>query len=239
MLIIGERINPTGKRELAEDLARGRFDVLLDEAKRQIAAGAQALDVNVCVEGREEAELMLAAIKRLRALADCAIFVDSRSSEVHRRVLEAGAVGLVINSVREAPDPDALLELAAKRAAGVVLMPLGGPTGELALRRRAALSLRQAAQRAGLEESRLWMDVGVVPLALGSARFEQTFQFLRFVRDELGARTLAAVSNGSFGLTSRPGRNRELLERFASEGLDAVILDPTQPGLLDVLQQGV
>ncbi len=239
MLIIGERINPTGKRRLAEDLARGRFAVLLEEAKCQLAAGAQALDVNVCVEGRDEAELMLAALRELRAVTDSPIFVDSRSHAVHCKAIEAGGENLVVNSAREGQDPDVLLALAAKRSAGAVLMPLGGPTGDFALRKRAASSLVQSARQAGLDESRLWVDVGVVPLALGASRLEETIQFLRFVRDELGARTLAAISNGSFGLTSRAERNRELLERFVAEGVDAVIVDPTQRGLLDILQQGV
>ena len=224
MLVIGQRINPSGRPAFCAELARGSLRTVLREALAQARAGADALDVNVGEGAKDEAAIMGRALRAIRKKIGLPLWPDSRHPQVLRAALEACRAGDVLNSISEHPDFLALLPAASRRGMGVVVHAAGGTVRE---RMRSVRRVAAAARGAGIPRERMWVDCLAMPFLLGSSVNRTTLAMIGALR-KAGLPSLLALSNVSYG---KPGRGKVeavFLEEVQRRGLDACILDPTR-----------
>jgi len=228
-VVVGERINPTGKKAFAEELRRGETSTVAREAREQAARGAAILDVNVGAPGVDEAALMARAVFAANTAADAPVMIDSADPAALRAGLESADGRPVINSVSgEKKKLAAVLPLAARYGAAVVCLPLDEtgipPTarGRLAVVRR----ILRAAQRAGVPRQSLIVDGLTTTVGAQPDGARVTLETIRAVRERLGLPTILGVSNVSFGLPNRGLLNRSFLAMAMGQGLSAAILNP-------------
>ena len=230
LTVIGERINPTGKKRLAESLRAGALDVVREYGVEQQDAGADLLDVNVGAAGVVQAEVLPAAVLALAGLVDLPLAIDTTDHAALEAALKAYPGRALINSVSgERASLEAVLPLAARYGAAVVVLALdddGIPAdadGRVAVVRR----VREAAHAAGLADTDLLVDGLVLAVAAGESGATETLEVVRRVSAELGLATLLGVSNVSHGLPERPSLNATFLAMAAAAGLDAAIINPS------------
>ena len=229
LCVIGERINPTGRPELAESLREGSMSVVRSLALEQQQAGAHALDVNVGAPGVDAAETLPAAVKALVSTSDLPLVIDSTDAAAVEAALRVYPGRALINSVNGSVESmEALLPLAETYGAAVVVLALddeGIPAtaeGRLEIVKR----VREAAHRSGLSDSDLVVDVLTMTAATDPSAARATLDALRSVSVELGPATVLGVSNVSHGLPGRPALNAAFLTMACANGLDAAIINP-------------
>ncbi len=230
IVIIGERINPTGKKRLAESLEQGRMDVVVEEARRQVEAGARVLDVNVGLSGADEVGLMVEAVGAVGQAVDVPLCLDSARPEVLAAGLAAYSGKALINSVNgEAAKLEAVLPLVAEHQAAVIALTMddkGIPT-DVDTRLAIAGKIIDRAGRLGIPPE----DVIIDPLAMSVAADDQAgltaLQALAAIRERLGVNQTIGASNVSFGLPDRAAVNTVFLAMAAVNGLTCPITDPT------------
>ena len=229
MVVIGERINPTGRKQLAEELKEGRFDRVREDAAAQVEAGAHMLDVNVGVPLVDEPALLSEAVDVVQSVTDVPLCLDSANPEALQAGLTRYQGKALVNSVTgETARMDTVLPLVKEHGAAVVALLMddeGIPTtAERRLRVGHAIVERAAAIGIPLEDiviDPLVMPVGAVPD--GGVVLLET---LRLVQRELGVNTVCGASNVSFGLPNRPGINAAFLAMTMTAGLTAAITNP-------------
>ncbi|MCF8033474.1 MAG: dihydropteroate synthase [Desulfarculaceae bacterium] len=230
VVMIGERINPTGRKKLAAALEKGDMSLLQAEALAQVEAGAQVLDVNVGVSGADEKDLMLQALAALKEVTDVPLCIDSAKPEVLAAGLEAYEGKALVNSVNgeEAKLKEVLPLVAAHKAAVVALtmddkgIPTDVPT-------RLAIADKIVGEAAklgiGLE------DIIIDPLAMSVAADDQAglaaLTAIAGIRDKIGVNQTIGASNVSFGLPDRKAINGTFLAMAVMAGLTCPITDPT------------
>ncbi|MBN1433328.1 homocysteine S-methyltransferase family protein [Candidatus Fermentibacterales bacterium] len=233
---VGERINPSGRKRLREELLRGRVSRVRKLASRQVEAGAGALDINLGI-GDEEAEsrLMVSTLRRLGNSVDSPVFIDSPFPSVMESGLREHAGSPVLNSVSGEPGRlEMLLDLAVRFGAGIValLMDERGVRETPAERLSILERILAAADRAGLPGGMVLVDPVVLPLASSQSASCATLEVIRDVGRVYGLPTVMGLSNVSFGLPARGLLNRTFLAMAIREGLDAAILDPLDSDLM-------
>ncbi len=236
--VIGERLNPTGRKSLALAVREGRFDPYRDEATRQVEAGAQMLDVNVGVPGIDEQQAMAEAVLAVGQAVSVPLVIDSPRPEVIEAGLKAADGKVLINSVTgEKESLEKVLPLAKKYGAAVLGLTLdekGIPDtaeGRLDIARR----IQSAAEKAGIPDQDVLIDCLTLSAGAEQERVEETLRTVSLVREELGLNTLLGVSNISYGLPAREFLNAAFLSMAARSGLSAAIVNPfneTSMGLL-------
>lgn len=234
-VIIGERINPTGKKRLTEALAERRMDVVLEEAQRQIVAGAHILDVNVCIAGdRKEPDLMTLTVQTLLSAVDLPFCIDSPNWRSVKAGLEAyhGHGRPLVNSVTGEQDRiDNVLPLVKEHEASTVGMLVdddGIPDtaeGRLAI----AEKIVNAAEAIGVPRDRLVIDCVCLTLGADDQAARVTLDTIRLVRERLGLNVVLGASNISFGLPNRRLLNTTFLGMAMYAGMTCGIIDPTIP----------
>ena len=235
---IGERLNPTGRRALAEAVRAGRFDVYREEARSQAEAGADMLDVNVGVPGIDEAQAMGQAVLAVQQAAAVPMSVDSPRPEVIEAGLQAADGKVLINSVTgEAESLDKVLPLAARYGAAVLGLTLDEKGIPYRAEDRVAIARRilEAAAGYGLSPRDVMIDCLTLSAGAEQESVMQTIETLRIVGTELGLNTLLGVSNISFGLPGRESLNAAFLAMAASAGLSAAIVNPFHRVSMDIL----
>ncbi len=237
--VIGERINPTGKKRLKAALLAGDFDVAVAEAVAQVGAGADILDVNVGVPGLDEPAVLRAVAQRLQATVTAPLQLDSSSPEALEAACRTYAGRPLINSVTgKAESLAAVLPVAARYGATVLGLTLdeGGipPTAQ----ERFAIARRivEAAEAAGIPREDVAIDCLVMAAATNQDEIPQILEALRLCKQQLGVRTVLGVSNVSFGLPRRPVLNAAFLTAALASGLDMPILNPLEPRYQDALR---
>ena len=227
--MIGERINPTGKRELRQSLQAGNFSVARDYAAAQAEAGADVLDVNVGAPGIDAAEVLPRLVLALSAGCDLPLSIDTTDPVALERALRLYPGKALINSVNGEPaSMEAVLPLAKRYGAALVVLALdetGIPAtaqGRLAV----AGKVRHQAAELGIAPENLLVDSLVMAAAADATAPVTTLDAARGVREELGLATLLGVSNVSHGLPGRPALNAAFLTAAAAEGLCAGIVNP-------------
>lgn len=237
--VIGERINPTGKKRLKAALLAGDFDVAVAEAVAQVGAGADILDVNVGVPGLDEPAVLRAVAQRLQATVTAPLQLDSSSPEALEAACRTYAGRPLINSVTgKAESLAAVLPVAARYGATVLGLTLdeGGipPTAQ----ERFAIARRivEAAEAAGIPQEDVAIDCLVMAAATNQDEIPQILEALRLCKQQLGVRTVLGVSNVSFGLPRRPVLNAAFLTAALASGLDMPILNPLEPRYQDALR---
>ena len=236
--IIGERINPTGKKRLKEALRSGDFDYAVGEALDQAELGADALDVNVGLPELDESRVLVEVMERIQAVCDLPLQIDSSDPEAVRRAVRRYAGKALINSVNgKAESLEAVLPIAAHYGCAVVGLTLdedGIPEtaeGRLAIARR----IVQAAEEAGIPREDVVIDCLAMAASTNQRQVAQILRAMRLVHEELGVRCVLGVSNISFGLPQREMVNAVFLSQAFAAGLDLAIMNPKSRRMCDVV----
>ncbi|MFH1058038.1 MAG: dihydropteroate synthase [Pseudomonadota bacterium] len=230
VVMIGERINPTGRRKMAAALEAGDMSLIQAEATRQVAAGSQVLDVNVGVSGLDEPALMVAAIRAVSAVVDVPLCLDSASP----KALEAGLAvyegKALVNSVNgEEAKLKEVLPLVARHKAAVVALTMddNGIPRDVPTRLAIAERILNEAAKLGIPAE----DIVIDPLAMSVAADDQAglaaLTAMAVIRDKLGVNMTSGASNISFGLPDRVSVNAVFLAMAVMNGCNCPITDPT------------
>ena len=234
--IIGERINPTGKKLYSQELQEGKVAYIRREAMEQVQAGATLLDVNVGVPGIDEPAAMVRAVFCVSGAASAPIVLDSSNPAALEAGLKAADGKVLINSVSgEAKSLAAVLPLAKRYGAAVIGLTLdakGIPDtaeGRLVIARR----ILNAARRQGISDADIIIDCLTLTVSAEQKRAAETLRTIRLVKEKLGLSTVLGVSNISFGLPQRPLISSAFFAMAMEAGLDAAIINPKDKAMMD------
>ena len=231
-VVIGERINPTGRRVLAEEMAAGSFDRVVADAVAQVAAGATVLDVNAGIPLADEPVILAEAVRRVQDAVDVPLSIDSSVVAALESGLAAYRGKPLVNSVTgEEERLEAVLPLVAKYGAAVVAITNdeNGIDEDPDVRFEVARTIVHRAADHGIGPEDIVVDPLVMPIgALGSAG-RQVVGLIRRLTDELGVNTTCGASNISFGLPHRAGINAGFLAMAIGAGLTSAITNPLEP----------
>ncbi|MCP4666832.1 MAG: dihydropteroate synthase, partial [Deltaproteobacteria bacterium] len=230
LVVIGERINPTGRQKLAQALEAGDLDLVRSEALKQVEEGAHILDVNVGVSGIDEPKMLREAILAIQEVTDAPLCIDSALPEALEAGLEAYKGKALVNSVNgEKHKLEQVLPLVKAHQAAVIGLTMDdeGIPKEAEKRLDIARRIVDRAGQAGIPHE----DVIIDPLAMAISADDQagleTIKALRLIRDELGVNLTMGLSNISFGLPDRTSINVVFLAMAVLSGLTCPIADPT------------
>ena len=232
-LIIGERINPTGKKDLQQEIKEGKTIIIRREAIEQTRKGADILDVNVGVPGTREQDTIAAAIESVQAISEAPVSIDSANPLAIEAALKETAGKPLINSVNGEKDKmDSILPLAGKYGAAILVLTLDkcGIPRDSKARVRIAESVIAKAVKLGIRRE----DIIVDPLTLAiSAEPRQTKETLRAIRElkKKGLPSSLGVSNVSFGLPGRRKINADFFSLALAFGLDLAIINPSDDNM--------
>lgn len=233
--VIGERINPTGKKLMKEALRRGDVDYMLGQALAQTEAGANILDVNVGLPEIDEADMMVRTVKALQGVTDAPLQLDSTDPKVLERALRVYCGKAIVNSVNgEGASMEAILPLVKKYGAAVVGLTLdeNGIPKTAQARVDIARRILERAQELGIRKEDVYIDCLTLTVSAEQAAASQTLEALRRVKTELGLKTVLGVSNISFGLPARPLVNQNFLTMAMAAGLDLPIINPNVDAMM-------
>jgi len=230
-VVIGERINPTGRRALAAEMAAGNFDRVRSDAVAQVAAGAQMLDVNAGIPLADEPAILAEAVRVVQSVVDVPLCIDSSIVAALEAGLAAYQGKALVNSVTgEEERLASVLPLVARHGAAVIAISNDetGISEDPAVRFGVARKIVERAAAHGIPRE----DVLIDPLAMpvGAVRFAGAalFQIVRRVREELGCNTICGASNISFGLPERPALNAAFLAMAIASGMTCAITNPLE-----------
>ena len=233
--VVGERINPTGKKRLQQALRDGDSAYPCTQAVAQAEAGAQVLDVNAGLPGIDEAATLEQLVKDLQAVTDLPLQLDSSTPEALSRALRIYNGKPIVNSVNgEQETLDKILPLCKKYGAAVVGLALdenGIPSsaeGRFAIAKR----IVAAANAAGIPNEDIYIDCLTLTASAQQEGAVQTLEALSRCKRELGVRTVLGVSNISFGLPCRGYLNTTFLTMAMTAGLDLAIMNPNTPEMM-------
>jgi len=239
--VIGERINPTGKKAFAAELAAGQVTYIRREAMEQVAAGATLLDVNVGAPGIDEPAAMERAIFCVTGAVQVPLVIDSSSPEALERGLKAADGKVLVNSVSgEAKSLVRVLPLVKKYGAAVIGLTLDEgipPTAEARL--AVGEQIVAAAETAGISRSNVILDCLTLTVSAEQERAMETVRAVTLAKERLGVNTVLGVSNISFGLPRRPLVSSAFFAMALAAGLDAAIINPKETAMMDILRSAM
>ncbi|MDT8307254.1 MAG: dihydropteroate synthase [Anaerolineae bacterium] len=229
--MIGERINPTGRKALAREMAAGNYERVVSDAIAQVEAGAHMLDVNAGIPLADEPAIMATALQEVQAVTDVPLSIDSSVVEALERGLEAYEGKALLNSVTgEEERLEAVLPLVKKYGAAVIGISNDetGISEDPEVRFAVAKKIVERAMDYGIPKRDVLIDPLVMPVGALSTAGRQVFAILRRVREELGVNTVCGASNVSFGLPNRAPLNAAFLTMAIANGLTAAITNPLE-----------
>lgn len=227
--IIGERINPTGKKKFKEALLNNDIDYILNQATEQVEAGADILDVNVGLPGIDEKAMMVKAVKEIQGVVDVPLQIDSTIPEVLEAALRVYAGKPIVNSVNgEEKSLETVLPLVKKYGACVVGLALdeNGIPKTAEGRFEIAKKILDRALAYGIPKEDVFIDCLTLTASAEQEGVVETLNALNKVKTELGLKTVLGVSNISFGLPNRELVNQSFLTMALWNGLDLPIINP-------------
>jgi 5-methyltetrahydrofolate--homocysteine methyltransferase len=229
--IIGERINPTGRKLLAREMADGDFSRVESDARAQVAAGAHLLDVNAGIPLIDEPEVLAQTIQLVQSITDLPICIDSSIVEALKRGLEVVQGKALVNSVTgESERMEAVFPLVKKYGAAVIGISNDetGISEDPMVRIAVAKRIVERAMDHGIPKEDVLIDPLVMPVGALPTAGRQVFQMLKLLRKELGVNTVCGASNVSFGLPSRPTLNAHFLSMMIAHGMTSAITNPCE-----------
>ncbi|MBD5486450.1 MAG: dihydropteroate synthase [Lachnospiraceae bacterium] len=229
-IIVGERINPTGKKKLQEQLRAGNMDMVVDFAEEQEACGAGILDINMGMSGVNEKELMLKAIETVGGITSLPLSLDSSHVDVLEAALRRYPGRALINSISyEKAKLDALLPIAKKYGAMFVLLPLSdeGLPKNLDEKINIIEKIQTRAYELGMRQEDIVVDGLVATVGANKNAAVETLQTIRYCKQN-GLATICGLSNISFGLPERSFVNAAFLTMAIQAGLTMAIANPSQ-----------
>jgi 5-methyltetrahydrofolate--homocysteine methyltransferase len=237
-VIIGERLNPTGKKALQAALRARDMDHVLKEAIRQQDQGAHILDVNMGLPDIDEPEMLRKAVIEIQSVVDLPLQLDSSDSNALEKAARVYNGKPLINSVNGKKESlQKILPIAKKYGAAVLGLTLDdeGIPHTAEGRVKIARNIMEEAQKIGIPKEDVLIDCLVMTVSAQQDQAAETLKAVRMVREELGLKTVLGVSNVSFGLPSRPIINRTMLAMALMQGLDAPIMNPGDEGMRETI----
>ena len=235
-VIIGERINPTGRSRLAEEMARGDYSRVETDAIAQVEAGAHMLDVNAGVPLADEPRMLAEIVKLVQSITNVPLSIDSSIVAALEAGLAAYQGKALVNSVTgEEEVLEAVLPLVKRHGAAVVAISNDetGISEDPDVRYAVARKIVERAADHGIPREDVVVDPLVMPIGAINSAGRQVMHIVRRLREELGVNTTCGASNVSFGLPNRNGINSAFLTMAIGAGLTSAITNPLHT---DVLQ---
>lgn len=237
--IIGERINPTGRKLLAKEMAAGDLSRVEKDALAQTAAGAHLLDVNAGIPLIDEPEVLAQAIKLVQSVTDLPISIDSSVVAALQRGLEVYEGKALVNSVTgEEERLETVLPLVKKHGAAVIAIcnDETGISEDPNVRFTVAKKIVERAQDHGIPKEDVVVDPLIMPIGAIPTSGKQVFDLLRRIREELGVNTTGGASNVSFGMPNRNAINAHFLSMMIAHGLTSAITNPMHEELIQAIR---
>ncbi len=233
--VVGERINPTGKKRFQQALRERDMNYILEQAVSQAEAGAQILDVNVGAPGVDEPALMEQVVKALQSVVSLPLQLDSSHADALERGLRVYNGKPIVNSVNGEPEVlEKVLPLCKKYGAAVVGLAIDkkgiqpGAEDRVSIARR----IKEAALAAGIPQEDIYIDCLTLTASAQQKDVLATVEALHTCKTELGVRTILGVSNISFGLPCRTYLNTTFLTMAMYAGLDLAIMNPSSEEMM-------
>ena len=236
--IIGERINPTGKKLFKQALKDNNIDYILSQALSQVNAGAEILDVNVGLPEIDERQMMVRVLKAIQSVCDAPLQIDSTDPKVIEAGLRSYNGKPIVNSVNgEKKSLDSILPLVKKYGASVVGLTLdeNGIPKTADGRFEIAKRIVSRAEELGIDRKDVYIDCLTLTVSAEQSACKETLKALHRVKTELGCKTCLGVSNISFGLPNRELVNSIFLTMALEEGLDLPIINPNINAMTDAV----
>jgi len=233
--VVGERINPSGKKYIEKALVEQDFDEIVSQAIEQKMAGAHILDINVGVPQIDQKDTMVKLIKELQAMVNTPLQIDSTNPQVIEAAVRIYNGKPIINSVNgESKSMEAIFPIAKKYGACVVGLTLdeNGMPNTAQKRLEIARKIVYTALEYGIAKENIIIDTLVLSAATNQENVMETLKALELVKEELGVNTMLGVSNISFGLPKRSLLNSTFLAMALNRGLDAAIIDPLDDSMM-------
>jgi 5-methyltetrahydrofolate--homocysteine methyltransferase len=238
--LIGERLNPTGRKIFAEQLRRGDFSRIAIDVEQQVAAGATMLDINMGIPLVDEAELLAKAVTMVQELTDLPLCIDSSVVEALEAGLGAYNGKALVNSVTgERERLDAILPIVARHGAAVIALPNeedeipDDPHKRLEITRKI---LDIAVGEYGIPLEDIVIDPLAMPIGADTTLVVKTLQTIELIRDELGLNMTLGASNVSFGMPGRAALGATFLPMAMDRGLTTAILDVRSPQIVEAVK---
>ena len=233
--VVGERINPTGKKRFQQALRENDMNYVLEQAVSQVEAGAQILDVNVGAPGVDEPALMEQVVKALQSVVSLPLQLDSSHAEALERGLRVYNGKPIVNSVNGEPEVlEKILPLCKKYGAAVVGLAIDkrGIQPKAEDRVAVARRIKEAALAVGIPQEDIYIDCLTLTASAQQQDVLATVEALHTCKTELGVRTILGVSNISFGLPCRTYLNTTFLTMAMYAGLDLAIMNPSSEEMM-------
>lgn len=233
--VIGERINPTGKKRLKQALIENDYDYVLTQAIEQVDAGAEILDVNVGVPSIDEVKVLPEVVKKLQSVTDVPLQIDSSNPDAIEAALRIYNGKAIVNSVNgEAESMERVLPVVKKYGAAVVGLTLDekGIPSKAADRFDIAKKIMDKAHEYGIPKENVIIDCLTLTVSAQQKEVDETLKAVSMVKRDLGLKTALGVSNISFGLPLRPVINRTFLSMAMECGLDLPIMNPNDEDMM-------
>jgi 5-methyltetrahydrofolate--homocysteine methyltransferase len=240
-VIIGERINPTGRKILAEEMKVGDYSRVESDALAQVAAGAQMLDVNAGIPLADEPRILAEAIQLVQSISDVPLSIDSSIIEALEAGLAVYQGKALVNSVTgEDEELERVLPLVAKYGAAVVAISNDetGISEDPNERFKVAKKIIERAADYGIHYSDVIVDPLVMPIGAINTAGLQVMHIVRRLREELKVNTTCGASNVSFGLPNRNGINSAFLTMAMGAGMTSAITSPLHAEVMAAVRGG-
>lgn len=235
-MIVGERINPTGKKVLQAELKEGILDTVVSMTDEQIENGADILDINMGMNGIDEKEMMINVVQEVISISNIPLSIDSSHVSVIEAALRIYPGRALINSISlEKQKTEKLLLIAKKYGAMFILLPLSdkGLPKDIEEKKDIIHTILKAAKQVGLSEEDIIVDGLVNTVGANKDAAIQTLETIRYCKEELNLATIVGLSNISFGLPERQFINSTFLAFAIQAGLTMAIANPSQDLLVN------
>ena len=237
--VIGERINPTGKKRFKEALKNNDIDYIVKQGIEQVEAGANILDVNVGIPDIDEESMMVKIVKDLQSVLDVPLQIDSSNPEVIEKALRYYNGKCILNSVNGDEETlDRILPIVRKYGAMVIGLTLSNKGIPKTCKEKIKIGKKiiEKASEYGISKENIILDPLILTAATNQMEVRETLRTIRKIKKELGVKTTLGVSNVSFGLPERENINEVFLGMALNEGLDFPIVNPNKEGIMKVVR---
>ncbi|KQZ76160.1 dihydropteroate synthase [Nocardioides sp. Root151] len=238
--LIGERINPTGRRIFQEQLRAGDLSAIERDVHAQVAGGADVLDINMGVPLTDEADLLVRAIRMVQGLTDLPVCIDSSVVEALEAGLAAYDGRALVNSVTAEDERlEQILPLVKKHDAAVIALPNDEHEIPMEVERRLELTekiIRVATTEYGIAAADIVIDPLAMPIGADTSTLLTTLETMRRIRHDFGVNMTCGASNVSFGMPDRHTLGAAFLPMAMVSGLTSAIMDARAPQIVDAVK---
>lgn len=238
--LIGERINPTGRRIFQEQLRAGDLSAIERDVAAQVAGGADVLDINMGVPLTDEADLLVRAIQKVQGLTDLPICIDSSVVEALEAGLSVYEGRALVNSITaEDERMEQILPLVKKHDAAIIALPNDEHEIPMEVEKRLELTekiIRVATTEYGIAAADIVIDPLAMPIGADTSTLMTTLETMRRIRHEFGVNMTCGASNVSFGMPDRHTLGAAFLPMAMLAGLTSAIMDARTPQIVDAVK---